>query len=162
MSRAWQERPISTFVATGCGIGMIPFAPGTWGSVEGLLMAHALAIWTGHGFLLSIFAACLLGGFGAIVSSRCEAVVGVKDPGAIVIDEVAGQLLAAAPVVLVRPSARPWLAAASFLLFRLFDIWKPGPIRKLQDLPGGWGIMLDDIAAGILAGGITYAIGRWV
>lgn len=78
------------------------------------------------------------------------------------IDEIAGQMLAASPVFLIGSSVKPLVWLASFLLFRLFDIWKPGPIRKLQDLPGGWGIVLDDVAAGLLAGAITYGVGRLI
>lgn len=171
MTRAWQERPISTFFATGCGIGMIPFAPGTWGSVEGIAVFYgccfALApleeLTTSYVFVPGLFAlAALLTAFGIFVSRRVEDLTN-KDPGPVVVDEVVGQFIAlAVPTSLRLPSTQPlWIfVLASFLLFRLFDIWKPGPIRKLQDLPGGWGIMLDDVAAGVLAGMITYGIGR--
>ena len=163
MSRAWKERPISTFFATGCGIGMIPFAPGTWGSVEGLGIALLIVATfgsSGDGFPWIVAKAIGVTVLGIYWSGRSEAVAGTKDPGPIVIDEVTGQLLASAPVALTRFHSSIWLWVVSFVLFRLFDIWKPGPIRKLQDLPGGWGIMLDDVAAGALAGAITYGIGR--
>ncbi len=162
MRRAWKERPISTFFATGCGIGMIPWAPGTWGSAEGLAAAWLIAIQMGDG---SAVAAIL--GLGVLIAlagifwgGRAEAACGEKDPGPVVIDEVAGQLIASAPVSLAAPGGKWWLWLVSFALFRLFDIWKPGPIRKIQELPGGWGIMLDDVAAGVLAGAITYGVAR--
>jgi phosphatidylglycerophosphatase A len=161
MSRAWRERPFSTFFATGLGIGMIPWAPGTWGSVEGLLLA-----WVSthsefkEAFLLVVLAALAVFALGVLTGGRTEAVAGEKDPSAVVIDEVAGQLLASAPCALMKFHSPSWLWLTSFALFRLFDIWKPGPIRKLQELPGGWGIMLDDVAAGLCAGLITYGIGR--
>jgi len=172
MSRAWKERPISTFLATGCGIGMIPFAPGTWGSAEGLGLGFLAlrVLWPAAspaaGFLISCIVGLVVGALGVVVGTPVEALAGVRDPGPIVIDEVAGQILAFAPASLLRPGLAsgviPWwlVFGASFLLFRLFDIWKPGPIRKLQRLPGGWGIVADDVAAGIVAGAITYGIGR--
>jgi phosphatidylglycerophosphatase A len=167
MSRAWKERPISTFFATGGGIGMIPFAPGTWGSVEGLGIGWLLNkrvgnafSWFEVGFTGVLVCGLAVGIVGTWAAGRSEAVTAVKDPGPIVIDEVCGQLIASAPATLMSLHSSVWLWLASFLLFRLFDIWKPGLIRKLQDLPGGWGIMLDDVAAGILAGVLTYGIGR--
>ncbi len=95
-----------------------------------------------------------------LITRACRG-LGAKDPGCVVLDEVAGQLLASAAIPLFRyPSgyihACVWIA--SFLLFRLFDVWKPGPVGKLQDLPGGWGVVADDIAGGILAFGATAAL----
>jgi phosphatidylglycerophosphatase A len=98
---------------------------------------------------------------GVGISGRVAEVLGRKDPGCIVIDEIAGQLLACAAVPLfaypsLSASAAVW--AASFLAFRLFDVWKPGPIDAWQDLPGGWGIVVDDVAAGALAAGVTAGV----
>ena len=172
MSRAWKERPISTFLATGCGIGMIPFAPGTWGSAEGLGLGFlALGVFCpgvspAAGFLISCIIGLAVAALGIVVGTPVETLAGVRDPAPIVIDEVAGQILALAPASFLLPGlasgAIPWwlVFGAPFILFRLFDVWKPGPIRKLQDLPGGWGIMADDVAAGIVAGAISYGIGR--
>jgi phosphatidylglycerophosphatase A len=177
MRRAWRERPISTFFATGAGIGMIPWAPGTWGSVEGLLLAvliarvprsalldtapaSPLASAGEVGLLMVLAAAVFVLLPGILVSGRAEAMTDSRDPGAIVVDEVAGQMMASSPCALFDRGFVLWLV--SFLLFRLFDIWKPGPIRRLQDLPGGWGIMLDDVAAGILAGVLTYGVGKFL
>jgi phosphatidylglycerophosphatase A len=172
MRRAWKERPVSTFFSTGLGIGMLPLAPGTWGSLEGGLLAagcvslfQRAAVRPGSAGLSPIQDFCLIVGvaiaifiFGIVVSSRTEAMT-AHDPGQVVIDEVVGQMIACAP--LARWGAPiPWgLWLVSFLLFRLFDVWKPGPIRRIQDLPGGWGIMADDVAAGIVAGALTFGIG---
>ena len=170
MRRAWRERPVSTFFATGLGIGMMPFAPGTWGSVEGLAIGF-LAASIGYPGLSpagGFWFLCIIGlataGFGVIVSGRAEARCDARDPGPIVVDEVAGQILAFAPAWFRSAdlaSGYPWwlFFGAPFALFRLFDIWKPGPIRKLQDLPGGWGIVADDVAAGLAAGVLTFVIG---
>ena len=172
MRRAWKERPVSTFFSTGLGIGMIPIAPGTWGSLEGWLIASgAVAFFQGgaaapgrirlapvQDFWLIAGAAVVLGTFGILVSSRTESVA-VHDPGPVVIDEVVGQMIACAPLTHwgCPIPLRLWIVA--FLLFRLFDVWKPGPIRRLQELPGGLGIMADDVAAGVVAGALTFGIG---
>ncbi len=111
------------------------------------------------GLLMSGLAVGLLG---VPLSTRAARALGSKDPGCIVIDEIAGQLLASAVVPLF-PSrslaSQVGLWAVSFLSFRLFDIWKPGPIRRLQRLPEGWGIVADDLLAGALACGFTAALG---
>ncbi len=111
----------------------------------------------------------LLAGLAGVFSStRTARALGARDPGCIVIDEISGQLFASAAVPLFRyPTRRAealaWLA--SFLLFRLFDVWKPGVVRRLEGLPEGWGIMADDIAAGLLAAGCVAAgaslLGWW-
>ena len=81
----------------------------------------------------------------------------VEDPGFVVIDEVAGQWIA---LIAMRPDWQH--AALALVLFRLFDIWKPWPIRKLEALPEGTGIMLDDVAAGLLALAVGLLVSRWV
>jgi len=97
---------------------------------------------------------------GVPVSTRACRALGAEDPGCVVIDEVAGQLLASTPLPLFAfgstlGAALGWFL--SFAAFRLFDIWKPGPVRRLQDLPEGWGVVADDVAAGLLAAGATAA-----
>jgi len=110
----------------------------------------------------------LIGLAGVPLSTRTARALGSKDPGCIVIDEIAGQILASAAVPLFRyptpkMEALAWLG--SFFLFRLFDVWKPGPIERLQDLPEGWGIVADDVGAGLLAAGCVAAgaslLGFW-
>jgi len=120
----------------------MPFAPGTWGSLAALPCAWVIVWLWGH--LALVFAAAIVFALGCWAAG---AATEENDPGYIVIDEVAAQFLtlAAAPL--------DWRAyAAGFVLFRLFDIWKPPPIRRLERaVPGGLGIMLDDIAAAIYA-----------
>ena len=82
---------------------------------------------------------------------------GREDPGFVVVDEVAGQWIA---LIGMRPDWRHALLA--LVLFRLFDIWKPWPIRRLEALPEGTGVMLDDVAAGVLALVVGLAVARWV
>jgi phosphatidylglycerophosphatase A len=151
---------------------MIPFAPGTWGSLEGLLIAAGFvsffqydAATPGRAGLSPLQDFCLIAGIavavcvlGIVVSNRTEAVT-AHDPGQVVIDEVVGQLIACAPLTRWGTPIPIPLWIVSFLLFRLFDVWKPGPIRRIQDLPGGWGIMADDVAAGVVAGALTFGLG---
>ncbi len=137
-------------LATFFGAGYLQPGPGTYGSVAAVLLWYAAA----HAFhpgpvtltfstALAALAVTLLGiPAGTIVARES----GRKDPGFVVIDEVAGQLVA---LILMRPDWQH--AALALVLFRLFDITKPGPIRRLEALPEGTGIMLDDIAAGLCA-----------
>lgn len=165
VARARRERPFSTFLATGFGTGFAPIAPGTAGSALALAAGWLFARAISPSHMPSVVAAVGLLMSGLVLAlaavplvTRVAASLGGKDPRCIVLDEIAGQLLASGVVPLFAyPSpgraAVAWIA--SFLAFRLFDVWKPGPIRGWQDLPGGWGIVVDDVAAGILAAGVT-------
>ncbi len=130
------------FLATGCYSGYLPKAPGTWGS------ALAVLFYLGLGHLeLDTYLAVLLAitVVGTLVAGSAEKIFDRKDPGAIVIDEIAGMLLTLAGAPL-----NFWALFTGFLLFRLFDILKPWPVRFFdQRLNGGPGIMLDDIMAGL-------------
>ncbi|HEY3173806.1 MAG TPA: phosphatidylglycerophosphatase A [Thermoanaerobaculia bacterium] len=168
LRRAFRERPLSMILATGFGAGLAPIAPGTAGSALGLAAAWLLARGVSPSHMPSVVAAVglLMSGLlisvaGVPVVGRAAAALGRKDPGCIVLDEIAGQFLACGIVPLFeypspRVAAAVWLA--SFLVFRLFDVWKPGAIRAWQSLPGGWGIMVDDVAAGVLAAGVTSGV----
>ncbi len=136
--------------ATFFGAGYGRPGPGTYGSVAAVLLWYAAA----HLFQPSrpeligctLLAAVFVTLIGIPASTIVARESGRKDPGFVVMDEVAGQLIA---LILATPDWQH--AALDLLLFRLFDIWKPWPIRKLEALPEGTGIMLDDVAAGILA-----------
>ena len=165
--RAFREAPLATLVATGLGAGLSPVAPGTAGSALGLVLGWSIARVISSGFTPSLAAGVgllmsglAIGLVGVAASTRACRALNAKDPGCVVIDEIAGQLLASAPVPLFA-FASPLAAWAAWLLsfvaFRLFDIWKPGPVRRLQDLPEGWGVVIDDVAAGLLAAGATAA-----
>jgi len=167
---ATQHKPsVALAIATACGIGYIPIAPGTWGSLVGVLIYFlaffyfplasvpgrhpgagraAWIMWIGA----PIAAAIALVGLWA--ADRAAKFLRMKDPNCIVVDEVSGQfvtyLLALAPL--------NWkYLSLGFILFRVFDIWKPPPARQAESLPGGLGIMADDWMAGIYA-----AIGLWI
>jgi len=165
----WLAPPL--LVAT-CGwIGRVPFAPGTFGSLVGLplsLATGAAATWLAGCLAASavpvpaeaIEAAILAALFVAAIPicTRAAALLASKDPGPVVIDEAV-----AVPVVLlaVPPAARGLVVlAAAFVLFRIFDILKPPPVRQLEQLPRGLGIMADDIGAAALAAA-CLAAARW-
>jgi phosphatidylglycerophosphatase A len=164
-----------------CGVGYLPLAPGTWGSLVGVgsyLLLHFLSFefiqrFAGPNSLLllsrwsvliaielAVITLITLSGIWA--ASRAELLLKRKDPSKVVIDEVAGQLIALLPVL---PRVdQDWLSiAAAFLLFRFFDIVKPYPARRLESLESGLGIMADDIVAGAYAavGVSLVVIARW-
>jgi phosphatidylglycerophosphatase A len=177
--REWGFRDYVALAVATCGVGLIPLAPGTWGSLVGVVVyvlfnsfANALLMhdpsWLGNSqggapilnletgmlhasllrtsALLIIIAAVTY--LGVWAATRTEKITGRKDPGIVVVDEVAGQLIA----FLFIPWDSPfWVVIAGFVLFRLFDIWKPYPIRRLESLEAGLGIMADDVLAGFYA-----------
>lgn len=139
----WRDRMVLG-IATMGPCGHAPVAPGTFGSAAGLLLFWAVRA---SGSLAAELAVVLaVTAVGVAAATRAESVTGRHDPGLIVIDETAGMLvtLAAVPVGLGG-------AAAGFLAFRLFDIVKPFPARRAERLPGGWGVMADDLVAGVYA-----------
>lgn len=178
------------FIATACGLGYIPIAPGTWGSLVGVILycaadprilsvTHSTSglrtysrVGVTHVPLTAIAICILLGIAGVWVSDRAAKYSGMKDPQFVVIDEVSGQflayLLALGSTLKVYSNGAGTTVAATaplnwkylllgFILFRVFDIWKPFPARQAEALPGGWGIMADDWVAGIYA-----ALGLWI
>lgn len=151
------------WLVTGLGTGYLPVAPGTWGSaaVAGIwLLAAGLGFW-GETILMAAIALaasviCVaLGGF-------AERHFGKKDPGQVTIDEWAGQAVAllALPVT-DRLADRLIIATVAFVAFRVFDIMKPSPAYRLQRLPAGWGVLVDDLIAGVYANLVAQLILRW-
>ena len=132
-------------LGTGLGAGYSPFIPGTIGSLWGVILY--LLIWAiSPNFLSQAVVLIIIFGMGIWISGKCEEYLKVKDHHCIVIDEVAGFLVS----VFFFPFSFRFLIIG-FILFRLFDIAKPFKIDKIGKLPKGWGIMLDDLAAGVLA-----------
>jgi len=177
---------LALLIATGFGLGYIPSAPGTAGSLAGALLVSIL--WFAP-FIMMLFGAevgfsvgyddpfILLYGFlvvataamGLLSSSRAAAYYLAADPQRVVIDEVSGQQIALAPLMtmgwgsLYLEFQGNWLLGwkyllAGFILFRVFDIWKPWPVRQAEKLPGGWGIMADDWVAGAYAALCLWAL----
>jgi len=152
-----------------CGVGLIPVAPGTWGSAVGVVLYLGLGRLTERVFdysvargldlspqqfpaiqttvLLLVILLVALAGIWA--ATRAERLLGKKDPGAVVVDEVAGQLITFLFVPWL--TTWTWSVVAGFVAFRVFDIWKPYPVRRLEGLGGGLGIMADDMLAGFYA-----------
>jgi phosphatidylglycerophosphatase A len=149
---------IAVFIATGFGAGFIPLGPGTWGSIVGLLIAYGLIEAFGSDTLLLqnvlIIAGLISAALGVWASNRAEKIFDRKDASQIVIDEVFGQILSfvfIAPYLAGLGASWRWWMFAGFALFRAFDIFKPYPINRLQGLPGGLGVMMDDALAGVYA-----------
>jgi phosphatidylglycerophosphatase A len=165
-----------SLAVTTFGVGYLPLMPGTYGSAVGVLIylgaarfvdylhlfptryessTDDLVAWFHAFFAIFFLLFCLLGVW---ASGRATELLGNSDPSEAVVDEVIGQLI----VFLFVPFGIGWpFILAGFLLFRLFDIWKPYPIDSLQVLPGGIGVCADDILAGVYAGvclAVIYAV----
>ena len=135
------------------GVGYLPVAPGTWGSLVGVGIYLLLRLGLGDRgftfFAIEVVVILLITFSGIWAASQTERITGKKDPGKVVVDEVAGQLISLLPVALL-PSWSSWKlwVIVSFVLFRVFDIVKPYPARRMEGLHGGLGIMADDLVAG--------------
>ena len=142
-SRTPRAGPVAALVATGLGAGYSPVAPGTAGSLVGLALfwpLSRLAIEAQLGALALLFVV------GVVSATRLARSVGREDPGLVVVDEIAGMWTSLLFVPLT-----PLSAVLAFLAFRVMDVTKPWPARQLEALPGGWGIMCDDLMAGVYA-----------
>ena len=143
----------ATLLATFFGIGYMQPGPGTWGSAVTVLLwaalAYALPASLRTPVAIALAVAVTLIGIPA--ATQVARGAGKKDPQFVVIDEVAGQLVALLAVPLAWKSF-----LAGFILFRIFDIFKPPPVRQLEALPEGSGIVLDDVAAGLYALGVVH------
>jgi len=148
-------------VATFFGAGYGKPGPGTWGSVAAVLLWAAFAF-TLHPSTLTLTLALTLGivvatALGIPAATMVERQSGRTDPGFVVIDEVIGQWIA------LLGSPVDWRhGLIALVLFRLFDITKPFPVRRLERLPGGWGIIFDDVAAGLYALGVASLVRIWI
>jgi phosphatidylglycerophosphatase A len=132
------------FLATGFYIGNIPFAPGTFGSLIGLPLCFALA---GISLAPAVLCTLLFISFAVYIADAAEKLLKRSDPGCIIIDEIAGMM-----VTLVGLPFNPIIVVIGFIIFRILDILKPFPIRNLdRRIPGGLGVVADDVAAGLFA-----------
>jgi phosphatidylglycerophosphatase A len=132
------------FLATGFYIGNIPFAPGTFGSLIGLPLCFAL---TGISLAPAMLGTLFFILFAVCIADAAEKILKQSDPGCIVIDEIAGMM-----VTLIGLPFNPITVVIGFIIFRILDILKPFPIRNLDKrIPGGLGVVADDVAAGIIA-----------
>jgi len=140
-------------LATGLGFGYAPLAPGTVGAIWGLPLAWAIyqvpapGSWPSWPIQVGLIAFLFV--VGVPVCSAAALRLGKKDPGSVVYDEIA-----TIPIVFLSVTSdldRPWVWVVGFVLHRVFDILKPPPVRQLERLPGGWGIMADDAGAAVYA-----------
>ena len=147
------QQSIILFVAQGAYSGRSPFAPGTAGTIIGMLLYlffKERPLWIYLGVCAVVTA------LGSWAAGEAEKLLGKKDSPSIVIDEIAGFLVS----MLLVPGTWQFMIAG-FLLFRFFDILKPWPLRRLQDLPGGPGVVLDDIGAGLYTN-IVLQVGAYI
>ncbi len=144
------------FIGCGFGSGFLKPGPGTWGSVVGFIyFAGLLQLPFGFAILVAFLGLCL-----SIWSSGiCERLLQKKDPGEVVIDEIASIPLALWPLA-VLPHPAPWLWVAAFATFRILDIAKPFPIKQLQCIRGGLGILIDDVVAALFTSVVIWFLGR--
>ncbi|NTW51953.1 MAG: phosphatidylglycerophosphatase A [Chlorobiaceae bacterium] len=142
--------PLAKTVGSVLGIGYLPLAPGTFASLFAALFFFFIPASQNLQLLLPLIVLSAL--FGVWAGGVMEEEYG-QDPSSVVIDEVAGQWIALAAL-----PARPMVVLSAFILFRLFDILKPGLVDRAQRLPGGWGIMADDVLAGVMTNLTVHAI----
>lgn len=138
------------FLATGFGSGRLPYVPGTWGSLVGVFLTWSVIDQSLIVKLLVAGAAFIVGI--PLCTAAAKRLGGSSDPGSVVFDEIVG--------VFATLLWFPWSvtnALTGFVLFRLFDMLKPWPIRRFESLPGGLGIMADDLIAGLVAAAVMWA-----
>jgi len=172
MTNSGKRKPSVSFaIATALGLGCLPIAPGTFGSLGGV--ALTVLFWSQFSPIkpfdvyihdvhfvfypkwIVLLLTLLISGVGVFVATNTARYLGKKDPQIVVIDEVSGQLISYFGVGAGTPNWKYLLLG--LILFRVFDIWKPFPARQAESLPGGLGIMADDWVAGIYA-----ALGLWI
>lgn len=145
------KNSLARILATWFGCGYSPVAPGTVGAAAAVVIAYLL----GWDRVTNGIAGVLVGLIGIVAATLEAQSSGRKDPGHVVIDEVAGQW-----ITLAGATAFNWKSyLIGFLLFRLFDIWKPAPVRQLERLPTGTGIIADDLMAGVYGAVVLYLAG---
>jgi len=148
---------IASLVATWFGCGYAPRAPGTAGSLAALAMAALLQEFAGFRWWHLVLLAAVLFPFAVWAATETSRALGRKDPSVVVVDEVVGQWIA-----LAGAHSFHWKSyAAAFALFRLFDIWKPPPVRQMEALADGVGIMADDVMAGGYAALVLLLAGHF-
>lgn len=164
---------VRLFVAQGFGIGRIPFAPGTFGSFLGLIW-FSMLVATGN--FWAYLAGCIEGvAFSIWLCDDAEKILGRTDPGSVVLDEIIAIPFCFLPWVAMEWSGHGtlpavesfftgralWLTLGLVVLFRVFDIWKPWPVRQVQRLPGGWGVTVDDVLAAGYVAALSVVLLRW-
>ncbi len=146
-------------IATSFGAGFLPVAPGTWGAIVGIILWLPFYIWCpGTPAWIATLALVVFFTVAGTWSSTVSERYWGKDPVAACVDETVGQLISLLPLCGGPYEAPWWMILVSLALFRFFDIFKPLGIRSMERLPGGFGMMADDILAAIYAACIVYAV----
>ncbi|MDE5870363.1 MAG: phosphatidylglycerophosphatase A [Muribaculaceae bacterium] len=146
-------------IATSFGAGFLPVAPGTWGALVGIVLWLPLYIWCpGTPALIATFAAVVFFAVAGTWASGVSERYWGKDPVAACVDETVGQLISLIPLCGGPHEAPWWTIIVSLALFRFFDIFKPLGIRSMERLPGGFGMMADDILAAVYSACILEAL----
>jgi phosphatidylglycerophosphatase A len=172
-ARIGPARPVLLLLAQGLGTGRLPLAPGTWGSLLGLGWT-ALLLLPGSGVLFLAGTALLLA-LAVPICGRAEQWLERKDPPSVVLDEIASVPLVFVFWLLLESASRgkfptigilaegtgPVVVLGGFVLFRILDAIKPPPIGVCQRLAGGWGVVADDVVAGLITGFAVAAASRW-
>ena len=144
------EDRLRKLTVTACGLGMLPLCPGTWTSAASAVV-WALLIDTGRPWAVA----------GVALAPWAEKAFAREDPRPFVLDEVAGQWLTC--LAFGWQGENVWLnAGVAFVAFRLFDVVKPPPIRRVEKLPARWGVMLDDVVAALYAAALLWVALRWI
>jgi phosphatidylglycerophosphatase A len=155
-----RRNPGAFLIATWFGCGYAPVAPGTAGSLAAIVIAIALHYGIGYGSAYErttlLLATAILLAPGIWSASVVARETNKPDPQIVVVDEVIGQWITLAGAATF--NWKTWLAA--FVLFRLLDMWKPAPARQLESLPGGWGIVADDVMAGLYGALAIFVLDR--
>ncbi|MCC7185431.1 MAG: phosphatidylglycerophosphatase A [Acidobacteria bacterium] len=146
-------KQLGVAIGTVAGVGYLPIAPGTWGSAVAVILYLVTRQWAWPAQLALLLVVTVVGIWASDVTAKA---LNREDPGPVVIDEVAGQL-----VTLFMTGAGLYGAIIGFFVFRIFDIIKPWPARQLEDLPGGVGIMADDLMAGVYGWVVVTGILWW-
>jgi phosphatidylglycerophosphatase A len=153
---------LARFVLSYGGCGLLPKAPGTWGTAGAAVTAWAfLEYWPGareRWPVLCVGWVLLASALTVLLTPVLEAADKVKDPQSVVMDEVAGYWATLA--LARRPDVTTLIVA--FFLFRFLDVWKPPPARQLERLPSGWGVLLDDVMSGVYGAGLLWALDRMI
>lgn len=147
-------------IATSLGVGFLPLAPGTWGAILAIILWLPLYLWASAAVTLTVtaLAVIVLTVAGTWASSVSERYWG-KDPVIACVDETVGQWISLLPVI---PACPWWEILLSLVLFRFFDIAKPLGIRSMERLPRGYGMMADDILAGVYSAAILLIINYFI
>src|SRR5580704_2327461 len=152
-----RRNPAAFLIGTWFGCGYGPVAPGTARSLAAVIIAIALDYFGGYGRGALVVLSAVLLAPGIWVSGVVAKQTGKPDPQIVVVDEVIGQWITLAGAATY--NCKTWLAA--FVLFRLLDMWKPAPARQFEALPGGWGIVADDVMAGLYGALAIFVLDRF-